>query len=374
MPKEYDVAISFAGSDRYHARELTDTMLKGGISVFYDEYEKANLWGKDLYAYLADLYKNRATYCMILFSDAYSKNIWAQHELKAAQARSLENDQEYILPIRLGKTEIPDTVKSVGYLSWPPETPNSIRDILQVKLGRSAITAAPLSEGATILPYYQLPETIRIVALGPANAGKSLFFLYLVNALLEGGRYAPVDLPDSALGDMSDLLLDIRKSKILEKSNFASRSELIITLEDRQLKKRCSFEFFIPPQGEMFSMEEFDGMREKIRDSDVVLLFVPSNNLDGSSELMAAMQSHLRGMFDDAPTSMIDKPLAVIFTKWDLVREELRAKFKESLSDRSLLMNLLKERFQLGKRAVEHNFSQHAFFYFSIAPLLRAPY
>ena len=45
----YDVTISFAGEDRPVAERLASLLVTKGLNVFYDEYERANLWGKDLY-------------------------------------------------------------------------------------------------------------------------------------------------------------------------------------------------------------------------------------------------------------------------------------------------------------------------------------
>ncbi len=48
----YDVALSFAGEDRKLAEALAKALQKNGIKVFYDEFEKSKLWGKDPYKYL----------------------------------------------------------------------------------------------------------------------------------------------------------------------------------------------------------------------------------------------------------------------------------------------------------------------------------
>jgi hypothetical protein len=52
---KYDVALSFAGEDRQIAARLAKLLKGRDISVFYDKYEQANLWGKDLYEHLADV-------------------------------------------------------------------------------------------------------------------------------------------------------------------------------------------------------------------------------------------------------------------------------------------------------------------------------
>lgn len=71
--KKYDIAISFAGEDRRFARILANALKKNGISVFYDDYEKAELWGKDLYQHLSAVYQNSARYCVVLVSKFYKK-------------------------------------------------------------------------------------------------------------------------------------------------------------------------------------------------------------------------------------------------------------------------------------------------------------
>lgn len=49
---DYDIAITFAGEDRHLAREITSNLVTKGVTVFYDEYAEAELWGKDLYVHL----------------------------------------------------------------------------------------------------------------------------------------------------------------------------------------------------------------------------------------------------------------------------------------------------------------------------------
>ena len=52
---QYDVALSFAGEDREYVEDVA-TFLKGfGVKVFYDKFEQADLWAKDLYKHLNDL-------------------------------------------------------------------------------------------------------------------------------------------------------------------------------------------------------------------------------------------------------------------------------------------------------------------------------
>lgn len=114
----YDVAISFAGEDRPVAEKLAASLVLAGLNVFYDEYEQANLWGKDLYVHLSKVYKDDSKYCLMLISEQYAKKQWTNHERRAAQARAFAESSEYILPLRLDDTEIEGILPTVGYLDY----------------------------------------------------------------------------------------------------------------------------------------------------------------------------------------------------------------------------------------------------------------
>jgi len=113
---QYDVALSFAGEDRGYARELADLLRSSKYTVFYDEYEKAKLWGRKLYTHLSDIYQNKAKYCVMFVSKHYAKKLWTKKEREAAQARAFTECENYILPVRLDDTAIPGLEPTVGYL------------------------------------------------------------------------------------------------------------------------------------------------------------------------------------------------------------------------------------------------------------------
>ena len=133
----YDVAISYAGEDRNYAHALAEALKAQGISVFYDRYEKATLWGKNLYNYLSDLYQNQARYCIMLLSAQYAQKVWTTHEREAAQNRAVQEYKDYILPIRLDTTDLPGHLKTLAYLDWHEETPETITQAVLEKLGKA---------------------------------------------------------------------------------------------------------------------------------------------------------------------------------------------------------------------------------------------
>ena len=95
---QYDVALSFAGEDRIYAEALAVALQCQEIKVFYDEFEKSDLWGKNLYTYLCDIYQNKARYCVVFLSQHYATKLWTNHEREASQARAFGENVEYILP------------------------------------------------------------------------------------------------------------------------------------------------------------------------------------------------------------------------------------------------------------------------------------
>ena len=134
MNKKYDIAISFAGADRSVALGIASELTSEGVSVFYDEFEKADLWGKDLYEHLISIYKDNSKYCLMLLSESYSKKLWTSHERKAAQARAFTENKEYILPLKLDDTEVTAILGTTGYIDYRSETDKSVAKLILKKL------------------------------------------------------------------------------------------------------------------------------------------------------------------------------------------------------------------------------------------------
>ena len=113
---KYDVTLSFAGEDREYARKLAPRIRAAGYSVFYDEDESADLWGKNLQEHFAKVYKDDARFCVMFLSEHYARKPWPRHERQSALARALEESQEYILPVRLDNTKVSGLLPTISYL------------------------------------------------------------------------------------------------------------------------------------------------------------------------------------------------------------------------------------------------------------------
>ena len=96
---EYDVGLSFAGEQREYVARVASDLKSRGIRVFYDDYERGTLWGKDLYEHLSELYQHMCQYCIIFISAEYAAKVWTNHERMSAQAPSIQL-KERVYPAR----------------------------------------------------------------------------------------------------------------------------------------------------------------------------------------------------------------------------------------------------------------------------------
>ncbi len=133
---EYDVALSFAGENRAYVEEVANSLRMKGVKVFYDLFEESNLWGKNLYEYLSEIYQSKARYTVLFISGFYNQKLWTNHERVSMQARAFQESREYILPARFDDTEIPGILKTVGYIDLKNKSPKELATLIEKKLNK----------------------------------------------------------------------------------------------------------------------------------------------------------------------------------------------------------------------------------------------
>jgi len=176
---QFDVALSFAGEDREYVDNIADRLRTHGVKVFYDRYEQATLWGKDLYEHLDHVYQRAARYCVLFASEHYASKVWTNHERKSAQARALQENEEYILPVRFDDTQIPGLRPTVGYIDARTTTSDQLIDLVLQKIQRpSEQTAA-----RTLLRAPRTPEEQRQLL---AQRPPAWEYLYFASILAQG--------------------------------------------------------------------------------------------------------------------------------------------------------------------------------------------
>jgi len=139
MPK-YHIALSFAGEDRAYVEKVASQLKSDGVDVFYDLYEEAELWGKDLYEHLSNVYQNMAMFTVMFVSVPYRDKLWTNHERRSAQARAFAESREYILPAVFDESvDIPGLLKTMGRVSLKNRTPEQLSNLIVQKLEKSGV-------------------------------------------------------------------------------------------------------------------------------------------------------------------------------------------------------------------------------------------
>lgn len=136
LPEAYEVVLSFAGEDREYVSEVAELLKANDVSLFYDMYEEATLWGKDLVEHLHKVYSGSARYCVMFISASYAENIWPTHERRSAFERAIEAKEEYILPARFDDTPLPGLRKTIHYIDLRKKSPEEFAVLILKKLGR----------------------------------------------------------------------------------------------------------------------------------------------------------------------------------------------------------------------------------------------
>ena len=128
MKFKYDIAVSFVDEDRPIVEEFVNALAENDISVFYDSWEQAQLWSKDLY-------QQAAQYCVIFISETYLKKAFTKHEQRSAQAKAFQQNSEYIFPIKLDDTELPELPSTIAHMDLRQTSIKEIANILLKKIG-----------------------------------------------------------------------------------------------------------------------------------------------------------------------------------------------------------------------------------------------
>ena len=132
----YDFAFSFAGEQRGFAEQICSQLKANGATVFYDNDEQAELWGKNLYDHLYWVYTVAARYCVVVVSDEYNSKEWTNHERQSAQVRAFkEKGNEYLLPIRVENAQLKGLSATVAYVDADLGV-EKIVELLLRKIGR----------------------------------------------------------------------------------------------------------------------------------------------------------------------------------------------------------------------------------------------
>jgi hypothetical protein len=131
---QYDVALSFAGEDREYVEQVAEVLRGSGVKVFYDKFETAQLWGRNLADHLGEVYGKRSRFVVIFISKFYPLKAWPKHERQSAQARAIRENTIVLLPAKFDDTDIEGMPSSTAYVDLRKTSPAELATLIQQKL------------------------------------------------------------------------------------------------------------------------------------------------------------------------------------------------------------------------------------------------
>jgi hypothetical protein len=87
FPSRYDVALSFAGTERQLAEAIFKDLCDRELEVFYDKNEQHRILAEDVEEYLRPIYQSDAQFVVVLLSKEYPKRIWTKFESEQFKAK-----------------------------------------------------------------------------------------------------------------------------------------------------------------------------------------------------------------------------------------------------------------------------------------------
>ena len=132
---DYQVALSFAGEQRAYVEEVAHHLAGRRIAVFYDEFERVRLWGRNLAEAFHKAFEQQSDLVVMFVSQAYVEKPWPRHERRSALSRMIREQGEYILPVRFDDTPVDGLPEDVGYERADERTPAQLAAMIAEKLG-----------------------------------------------------------------------------------------------------------------------------------------------------------------------------------------------------------------------------------------------
>ncbi len=212
----YDVALSFASEQRWYVEVVARALRDFGVTVFYDEFESARLWGQDGIETFSATYSGEAYRVVMFISDAYVNKGWPTIERRAALSRLLsEPASNHILPVRFDDdVEVPGLPPQTIFQRADDQTPAQLAELIVdhlIERGRLA-PEAKMRPGAAI-------ERARLVAFTSMADSVDGTAAWNISYRIANGSPSPIDgvvvaVPDPGLD--SDASADDQRGCAIE--------------------------------------------------------------------------------------------------------------------------------------------------------------
>jgi len=118
---EYDIAISYASENREIITKIAKKLRENNVRVFFDEFEKTKLWGKNLSMHFQQVYGKKSCFVLVFVSKEYSIKDWTNFEFTIARDAAKTKKTEFILPVRLDNALFVGLPSNIAYLDFTIE-------------------------------------------------------------------------------------------------------------------------------------------------------------------------------------------------------------------------------------------------------------
>ena len=132
---KYQVALSFAGEQRDYVEGVARHLQSRSIAVFYDGFETVSLWGRSGAEAFHEAFAKQSAFVVMFISGAYVAKVWTRHERRSALSRMIQEEGEYILPVRFDDTRVPGIPSDIIYVRARNYTPAQLAIMIAHKLG-----------------------------------------------------------------------------------------------------------------------------------------------------------------------------------------------------------------------------------------------
>jgi hypothetical protein len=136
---EYDVAFSYASENREYVEKVANILKSKGVKVFYDPFAEVDLWGKNLFTHFDYVYNKSSRYFIPFISKYYKEKAWANHELRSAFQRVLNQNESYMLPARFDDTEVEGINSNISYINLRTKSEEEFSNVILQKLEKKTV-------------------------------------------------------------------------------------------------------------------------------------------------------------------------------------------------------------------------------------------
>jgi hypothetical protein len=136
---EYDVSLSFSGSQRDYVRAVATALRQFGPRLFYDEDFEIEMWGTDLNEYLRQVYGRSIRFIVMFVSEAYAAAAFPTVERRGSFAAEMHRGAT-VLPVRFDDVDLPGLGENIAYQDARRVTPEQLAAAIAMKLETAGVS------------------------------------------------------------------------------------------------------------------------------------------------------------------------------------------------------------------------------------------